>query len=430
MEKTMGILTTALCAVLILVTGCNEVKQDGASSGGGAAGVEDGTSKAKAKSDADMGGDAPAAETAAPGGAAACAPCATQPAAQAQAQTIREFITSSSSIPDVVATIGDKKITKDDVIKDLEEGLKSQLPGFDPGKPLPPRALAGITSNIKNIVDSIVSRDIILRLAKKDGINPSPQLIEKQFDKFVGKMSKDQKDAFEKNLAASGSSIAKKRAEASTDKGAQEMAAINEWIETKVVPTLDVSDATVKKFYDEHKKEFEKPDSISVAHILVRPENLTPDKAKGMSDADKQAFTKDADEKAHKKADKILADVKGGADFAETAKKESACPSAAKGGELPPFDENGVSPMGGVMDKTFTKAALALKKKGDVSGVVKSPYGYHIIKLLNHQEKSCVPLLEVRKKIKKYLESKELEKAIPGLVDQEKKNLDVKILVK
>jgi peptidyl-prolyl cis-trans isomerase C len=193
---------------------------------------------------------------------------------------------------------------------------------------------------------------------------------------------------------------------------------------------LKIDDDAAKKFYGEHKKEFEKPGMTTVAHILMRPERLSPEKAKGMSDADKEAFMKASDEKAKKKAETVLAEInKDASNFAELAKKNSACPSSAEGGNLPPFDENGMTARG-PMDKAFTAAAMALKKKGDVSGVVKSPFGYHIIKLLDRTEKSCVPFDDVKGKLKKYLESQALDKKIPSLIDAEKKKLGVKIFVK
>lgn len=424
MERTMKVLMS-LCVALVFAAGCDEVDKEKAKA------ADD--SLKPLSEDSGMGGETPASAADLQNPAAnpadpkdpSCPACAPPE----KEQTIAEFI-NGMGLPEVLATVGDNKITRQDVIHDLENGMKSQMPGFNPSKPMPQRMLAGIAANMKQIVDSTVSRKVILEMAEKDGIKPSPQLIEKQFDKFVGKMSPEQKAGFEKQLAAGGSSIAKKRAEAAADKDAQVMAAINEWIETKVVPSLKIDDAAAKKFYDEHKKDFEKPGMTSVAHILIRPEAPSPDKAKGMSEDEKKAFEKAADEKAKKKAEKVLSEIKkDGSNFAELAKKNSACPSAAEGGGLPPFDKTGMTARG-PMDKAFTAAAMALKKKGDISGVVKSPYGYHIIKLLNRTETSSIPFDNVKDNLKKYLESKALNEKIPSLIDEEKKKIGVKIFVK
>jgi len=82
-----------------------------------------------------------------------------------------------------------------------------------------------------------------------------------------------------------------------------------------------------------------------------------------------------ADAAAKAKAEKILAEIQGGADFATEAKKYSQDSTAANGGDLGFFGK-------GQMDPNFEAAAFSLKTVGQVSGVVHSQYGYHIIKLL------------------------------------------------
>ncbi|WP_295004675.1 SurA N-terminal domain-containing protein [uncultured Dechloromonas sp.] len=137
---------------------------------------------------------------------------------------------------------------------------------------------------------------------------------------------------------------------------------------------LTVGEAEIKAAYDSRKDRFQQPEERRASHILVASEKLGKDKAKA-------------------RADQLLAEIrKTPSAFADLAKKNSDDPgSAAKGGDLGFFGR-------GMMVKSFEDSAFGLKE-GEISGVVESDFGFHIIKLTGIHAAKEKPLAEVRGEI-------------------------------
>jgi len=129
-------------------------------------------------------------------------------------------------------------------------------------------------------------------------------------------------------------------------------------------------------------KNFQSNEEVEASHILIR-----------FGD-DKEA--------AKAKAEAILADLKNGADFATVAKEKSEDPgSGAKGGELGRFGR-------GRMVKPFEEAAFALTKPGQLSGLVESQFGYHILKLKTHDMPHVRSFAEVKDQLIKDLQQRSI----------------------
>jgi peptidyl-prolyl cis-trans isomerase C len=343
--------------------------------------------------------------------------------------TLKEFF-NQMELPEVVATIGNEKITKENLIKDIE----AQIPQQMRNQPLPPQVTAGLAQNLKTVVDTMISRKLLLKLAAADGIKPSARMLIDKFNAYLEKLPPQQQEAFKKQLAAKGSSIEKHKADAVKDVGAQEAVAIDKWIETKILPSVTVDDATAEKFYRENQNRFKKPTTVQVAHVLIAPEKPSPDKLEKMSAEEKKKFAEEADKTAKAKADELLIKAKKGEDFAKLAKDNSICPSGkSEGGVLPEFDKTGAiagaGPRGGRMDKDFTAASYQLKP-GEISGVVKTAFGYHIIKSIKKTEESYIPFEKVKGYLLSSLKKEELSKKVKAMLDAEKEKSNVKIFVK
>jgi peptidyl-prolyl cis-trans isomerase C len=134
---------------------------------------------------------------------------------------------------------------------------------------------------------------------------------------------------------------------------------------------IDFTESDANNYYSDNPNEFETPEQVKASHILIAPDTT-----------DTSVDPNDAKAKALAKAEQLLAQLKEGADFAELAKANSTCPSAAKGGDLGFFSK-------GDMVAAFEKAAFALEP-GQISEIVETKFGYHIIKVTDHKDAGTI----------------------------------------
>jgi peptidyl-prolyl cis-trans isomerase D len=168
---------------------------------------------------------------------------------------------------------------------------------------------------------------------------------------------------------------------------------------------IKISDDKMKDYYAVNKKNYEKPERVKASHILIRPD-ASPTSPTGLTD-----------EGAKKMAEDVLAKLKAGQDFATLAKKYSADPgSGNKGGDLGWFSK-------GQMVPEFEKAAFALGK-GATSGLIKTQFGYHIIKVTDKDKGFEATFDKVKDKIKAELEKQEGMKLADAKCDTFLKDTD------
>lgn len=335
-------------------------------------------------------------------------PAAPAPAAApAKALSLEERF---SFLPDVVAEIGDRKISK----KEFIDEIKGQFPP-DRFPEIPEERLKELS---KKMVEGMLDKIILLSLVAKDGVKPSPELVKEEFDKMLKSLPAEQAEMMKKQLEFQGKTLDSYKEELSKDKNAQEGLALNKWIEKNLVPKVAVADADVEKYYREHQEEFKTPESVTASHILITPK--VTDDPKATPEAKSKA-AEDADKAALKKATDILAKLKQGASFEETAEKESDCPSGKNAkGSLGEFGRDGQ------MVKEFEDAAFALEP-GQMSDVVKTQFGYHIIKLSAKKPAGYVPLDTVKSYIKETLSKQGVMDVLQKTLQQEKEKQKAKL---
>ncbi len=163
----------------------------------------------------------------------------------------------------------------------------------------------------------------------------------------------------------------------------------------KVEATIQVSDAQLRAAYSASMDNFRTPDRVHVRHILIKTE--------GKPDSEKKSL--------EAKAQEILKQVKGGADFGELAKKNSEDPgSAPNGGDL------GFLARGQTVPE-FDKTIFTLQPK-DVSGVITTQFGYHIIQVLDKESAHVKPFDEVKASLAADVRKQSVADRMQSLADQ------------
>lgn len=181
-------------------------------------------------------------------------------------------------------------------------------------------------------------------------------------------------------------------------------------VEREVRRKIAITGEQAKKFYDENLKQFQTPEMVRASHILF-----------SVRDADTKAeLPSERKLERRQTAEKVLARVKAGEDFAKLVKEFSDDPgSKERGGEYT-FGR-------GQMMLEFEAAAFSLTP-GQVSDLVTTAYGFHIIKLIERIPAKAVEFEKVEARIKDGLASIEVEKQMPTYLENLRKEAGVEIL--
>jgi parvulin-like peptidyl-prolyl isomerase len=173
---------------------------------------------------------------------------------------------------------------------------------------------------------------------------------------------------------------------------------------------VEVSEDDIKKYYDENPGRFEKPEMVRAAHVLI-----------GTQDMNTRTDLSDEQKAAKKKiAEDVLKKAKAGEDFGKLAKDYSEDPgSKDKGGEYT-FPK-------GQMVPEFEAAAFSMNTN-QVSDLVTTQFGYHIIKTLEKIPAKKIEMAEVKDDVKEFLTNQSIQKQLPDYLEKLEKESNVQIL--
>ena len=268
-----------------------------------------------------------------------------------------------AQLPEVVARVNGEAITG----KDLDDAVRA-IAGR--AGPIPPDERDRV---YRGVLDNMIGYRLMIQEAKARKITVPDAEVDAQVAQIRAQFPSDAQ--FQQALTAQRTTLEAVRNDARDGMSADKL------VESEIAGKVAVKPEAVTDFYQKNQDKFQQGPRVRASHILIGiPQNA-------------DAATK---QQAKAKADALLKDLKAGKDFAATAKANSQDPgSAPNGGDLGYFEQ-------GQMVPPFEQAAFALKP-GEMSEVVETQFGYHIIKVADKQESKVVPLEEAKGQIEEYL---------------------------
>ena len=286
---------------------------------------------------------------------------------------------------DVIAVVNGTEITT----RQLEVSLDSytQELSMKTGRKITDSELAAIKSDL---MEELINQELLYQAAQKQKTMIEEEKYQARLSQFEKQVENDPR--FKAEIEKTGFSMDNIKQQI------RQSFVVNQFVREKFLDPAVVSEDELNQFYESHKKDFIRPEQVRAQHILIKP--TSPDNAKSRAVALKKI----------KEIKKKLDETK---DFDALALEFSQCPSSKKGGDLGYFGR-------GEMTPPFEEAAFSLGVN-EVSDIVETQFGYHILKVTGKTAETAVSFEEVKADIETALKREKVEKAMATFLDSEKK---------
>jgi peptidyl-prolyl cis-trans isomerase C len=248
---------------------------------------------------------------------------------------------------------------------------------------------------IKNeILENLISQELLYQKSQGKGIKVEKEAVAAQLTSLKQRFPDEA--GFKKALGEMNLT------EAAIKAKVERVIAIQKLVDVEIAQKVTISEKEKKAFYDAHPEFFREPEQIKASHILI--------KVNPSADESQRATAKGKIEKVQEK-------LKKGEDFAALAKEFSEGPSNVKGGDLGYFRR-------GQMVKPFEAAAFALKPN-EVSDIVETQFGYHLIKLADKKPEKILGYEEVKEKLAQHLSQQKTQKEVELYIEKLKQSAKI-----
>jgi peptidyl-prolyl cis-trans isomerase C len=294
-----------------------------------------------------------------------------------------------ASLPAVIARVNGDPITKEELeraVRNVEARARRPVPIEERDRVY------------RGILDELIAVKLVMQEAKARNMTVTDQEIDIRLGQIRERFPTE--EAFQEQLKARQMTLADLKTETRSE------ILVNKTVQAEVAPKVTVQKQELDDFYKANPDQFKEPDRIRASHILFAVDSSAAPEAK---------------KAARTEAEGVLKRAHAGEDFAALARQYSKDSSAQNGGDLNYFPQ-------GKMVPAFDKAAFALKP-GEISDIVETPFGYHIIKVTDRRPARTVPLSEVSDKLGAFLRQRKQQELAQGFLQSLRTKYKVEVLI-
>lgn len=312
---------------------------------------------------------------------------ATPPAGQAAAPPPPKPV--AAELPAVIARVNGEEINRAEfelTIRNVESRA---------GRPVPPEQRDQI---YRGVLDDLIAMRLLKQEVARRQVTATDAEMAEAMKQLRGQFPTEA--AFKQALTSQKMTLEQLRQETRTQ------VLVSKMLEQEVGSQIAVTPTDISGFYEKNPDKFQQPEAVRASHVLIAV-------TEGADPAAKAA--------ARAKAEDVLKQARAGADFAKLARTYSDDASKQRGGDLGFFPK-------GQMVPAFEAAAFALAPN-QVSDIVESPFGFHVIKVIEKRPAQNVPFAEVAPRIEQYLRGEQQQEKTKAFVSQLRAKGSVEVLI-